>query len=189
MTSSNQQPEAEDFFNGEYKPGVDGFAAKSGEIQKLIDRMKSFGIFPDEEHVKQLAELSGLKDNQKNEVTANELGGLKRRVKAYANRKLNTYPNLVKDNLAAFFPGGTPEDALDDYEETKHDPYYIDIDDLDDFTMEDLDAVKKENAESILKDRLEHNRMVEERNKKYTRLDGTFDVSKAMGDIFGSGNF
>ena len=91
------------------------------------------------------------------------------------NRRLNTYPNLVKENLKVFFPNEKkiPEDALDDYEEDPNGIYYITLNDLleEGSEKDDLSSLKDDYRKMILNDQIKANKAVMPKEEVIKMLD------------------
>lgn len=100
-------------------------------------------------------------DNWNPIIAKNKAAEIERLIRKIGDKRLNTYPGLVKNNLDVFFPDGVPEDALDDYEEDEHSVWYTPLDLVleSEVSPKDFAEGKKDIAEFILKDKREANEL------------------------------
>ena len=100
-----------------------------------------------------------------------------RQLMRVGNKRLNTYPGLVKDNLKVFFPDekSIPEDALDDYEEDKYGMYYTTLSDL----LED--AVEKDDWHSL--NDMYSKMILDDRAKAHKEAMSKKEVDKMLDDM------
>lgn len=91
------------------------------------------------------------------------------------NKRINTYPGLVKDNLKVFFPNekSIPEDVLDDYEEDPNGIYYMTLNDLleDGLSSDDLRDFKEQYSKMILNDQIKANKAAMPKKEAIKMLD------------------
>lgn len=122
-------------------------------------------------------------DNWNPIVAKNKAAEIERTIRRIGDKELNTYPGLIKNNLDVFFPGGVPEDALDDYEEDKNGVWYTPLDVVleSELSPEDFAEGKKELAELILNDKREENA----HNKDKIKKDQLDYVEKSVAEDWG----
>lgn len=133
------------------------------DLYDLIEKYKSYGVDPnsilgykyDGPYDNSIRALINDLDNWNPVVAANKAKQIEKLIRLHGDKALNTFPGLVKDNHAIFFPDGKiPEDALEDYVADKHDPSeWVTLDDIIEagVTPEDFPEAKAEFAKEILK--------------------------------------
>ena len=134
------------------------------ELYKLIDTYEMYGVPAgllidykyngpyDNTIQSKIADL----DNWHPDVAANKGDEIAKLIRYKGDKFLNTYPNLVKDNISAFFDEGdtSVQDAVDDYIADKKHWSYTTLQDLLDSEVspEDFAAGKQDLADMIIQE-------------------------------------
>lgn len=165
------------------------------DLYDLIDVYKRYGVNPNVileqgttwgDDFRPIRECIADLKNWNPTVASNLAKRLERVIRLDGDRALNTYPDLIKNNLDVFFPDGVPEDALDDYEVDKHNIYdYVTIDELQDpdsgYSPEEFTAYR----EALAKEILDEHRKSNEFNKSPEGKKLSSEIIEMLnGDLF-----
>ena len=122
------------------------------ELYKLIDAYEKYGVAYDSTIRSKIADL----DNWHPDVAANKGDEIAKLIRYKGDKFLNTYPNLVKDNISAFFDEGdtSVQDAVDDYIADRNHWSYTTLQDILDSNIspEDFAAGKQDLADMIIQE-------------------------------------